>query len=313
MTDLVKVEMAQVTTKAFSANLREDWIKFIRVSEKSRQTYDTCIKQMFKYFSVNGITQPTRENIADWIDGLISKGRSACTVQLYLTSAKLFFRWTSDTGIYPNVADHLKSGVKISSEHKKDALTKEQGANLLKAVKGDSELAKRNRAIIALMLTAGLRTVEVERANVGDLVEVGGSHFLFVQGKGRSEKAERVLIGTQVYNLLINYLSTRKDTRADSPLFTSTSRRNYGKRLSRQSVGKLAKAAMRSIGLDSKRLSAHSLRHSAATAMLLAGIDIADVSMVLRHKSINTTMIYRHDLDRLKNKAEQAAADYFFI
>ena len=68
---------------------------------------------------------------------------------------------------------------------------------------------------------------------------------------------------------------------------------------------------MRSIGLDSKRLSAHSLRHSAATAMLLAGVDIADVSMVLRHKSINTTMIYRHDLDRLKNKAEQAAADYF--
>lgn len=311
---MVKVEKSAVTnyTDTFSMNMAARWLKFARVSEKSIATYNVAIKQMFKYFADNGISQPTRENLINWIDGLIEKKRSANTIQLYLVSAKLFFRWLADEGIYANIADHLKSGVAPSHEHKKDALTVNQGANLLKSIQGDSVKSKRDRAIIALMLTAGLRTIELSRANVGDLIKVGERHYLHVHGKGRNDKAEKVMVAAQVYNLIKNYLATRDDATDDSPLFVSTSRRNCGSRLSTQTFSKLTKGYLRVIGLNSKRYTAHSLRHTAATQMIIAGVDLTQVQMVLRHKNITTTMIYNNAVERMKNTAEQTAADVFF-
>ena len=311
---MVKVETSAVATSAdtFSMDMASRWLKFARVSEKSVATYNTAVKQMFKYFADNGIVKPTRDNLINWIDGLIAKKRSASTINLYLTSAKLFFRWLADEGIYTNIADHLKSGVVPSHEHKKDALTVNQGANLLKSITDDSVKAKRDRAIIAIMLTAGLRTIELSRANVGDLIESNGRHYLNVEGKGRNDKAEKVMVATQVYELIKIYLSTRSDVAADSPLFVSTSRRNCGSRLSTQTFSKLTKNYLRVIGLNSKRFTAHSLRHTAATQMIIAGVDLTQVQMVLRHKSISTTMIYNNAVERMKNTAEQTAADVFF-
>lgn len=310
---LVKVETGMTAGQnPFTESMMNRWLKFARVSPKSQVTYNVALKQMFKYFAANNITAPVRKDIVNWIDGLIEKKRSASTVNLYLTSCKLFFRWLADEGIYANICDHLKSGVTVSHEHKKDALSTKQGAELIQAVEGNDELAKRNRAIIALMLTAGLRTIEISRANVNDIAELNGRYYLYVQGKGRNEKAEKVLLAAQVYNLIKSYLASRNDTTADAPLFTSLSNRNSGARLSTQTISKMVKGYLRGIGLDSKRLTAHSLRHSAATQMILAGVDITKVQMVLRHKNINTTMIYNDAVERMKNTAEQTAADAFF-
>ena len=65
------------------------------------------------------------------------------------------------------------------------------------------------------------------------------------------------------------------------------------------------------VGINSKRLTAHSLRASACTAMLLAGVELTKVQQILRHKNINTTLIYSRALDRIKNYGEDAAAAAF--
>ncbi len=318
MTELVTSSTNQPTIQnSVTADLVQRWLKFADVSEKSVITYNTALKQLFRYFDAIGITQPTRENLIDWRDGLISQKRSASTIQLYVTSAKLFFRWLADEGIYPNIADHLKSNVKITHEHKKDALSATEGGNLLKAVKGDSELAKRNRAIIALMLTAGLRTIELERADVGDIVELQGKHYLKIQGKGHDEKDDSVLIATQVYELIQDYLSCRSDVKDVSPLFTATARRCKGARLSTQTIRKMTKGYLREIGLGDKRHSAHALRHSAITQIILemrktGKVDYTLAQQVARHVDISTTMIYVKKVERLENNAEQTAADAFF-
>ena len=318
MTGLVASSVNQPAIQnAVTADLVQRWLKFADVSAKSVTTYNTALKQLFKYFDANSITQPSRENLIDWRDGLIAQNRSASTVQLYVTSAKLFFRWLADEGIYSNIADHLKSNVKITHEHKKDALSATEGGNLLKAVQGDSELAKRNRAIIALMLTAGLRTIELERANVGDIVELQGKHYLKVQGKGHSAKDDSVLIATQVYALIRDYLSCRADVQADSPLFTATARRCKGNRLSTQTIRKMTKSYLRDIGLGDKRHSAHALRHSAITQIILemrktGKVDYALAQQVARHVDLRTTMLYVKRVERLENQAEQTAADAFF-
>ena len=294
---VTKATISVEKSAVFGENLMERFIKFAGVADKSATTYITALRQMFKYFRANNITAPKRENLEDWRDGLIDGGKSASTVQLYLTSAKLFFRWLAMENVYPNVADNLKSRVKISHEHKKDALSAKQSKDLLKSAKGKNSLKdKRNAAIIGLMLTAGLRTIEICRADVGDIRTINGATFLYVQ----------------VVSLIRAYLKARGKTKSNEPLFVSTSNRCKNQRLDTQTIRKMVKANLRGIGLDDSRLTAHSLRHTAATQMILAGVELPKVQMVLRHKSINTTMIYNNAIERLTNTAELSAANAIF-
>ena len=312
--------MAVVTTEnsvkksaVFSENIIERFIRFAGVADKSAATYIVALRQMFKYFHSNNIVNPARTDLENWRDSLIDAGKSASTIQLYLCSCKLFFRWLSQEEIYKNIADHLKSRVRISHEHKKDALTAKQSKELLKSTKGKNSLVdKRNAAIVGLMLTAGLRTIEICRANVGDIRTINGATFLYVQGKGRSEKAECVRIAPQVVSLIQKYLKARGKIEKDSPLFVSISNRCKNARLDTQSVRKMIKLNLREIGLDSSRLTAHSLRHTAATTMILAGVDLPKVQMVLRHRSLSTTMIYAAAWTRYTNDGEQILADLIF-
>lgn len=237
---------------------------------------------------------------------IVGRKKSASTIQLYCTVAKIFFRWLAQKNLYPNIADNLKSGVKVTQNHKKDALTCGQCADLIKNVKGNSEKDLRDRAILSLMTTAGLRTVEIVRANVGDIRQERGKNFLYIQGKGRSEADEKILLGKKTYAAIQAYLSTaRKNTSPQMPLFVSTSRSNRGARLDTQSIRKMVKRNLREIGLNSPRLTAHSLRHSVATNLIYSGAELPKVQMVMRHKSLSTTLIYTHAYERYQNDCEQ--------
>ena len=216
--------------------------------------------------------------------------------------------------------------IKKSTCHKRDALTQDQAQKLLAAIDGDDEKSIRDRAIIALALQCGLRTCEIERANVEDLTDAGGYFELVVQGKGCTSKdSEQIVkVAPQVAAMIFKYWAARGDkVKADSlyssdaqrPMFTSTSRNQYGSkaaRLSAQSVGKMIKARMKAVGVDSKKITAHSTRHFAATCAIKAGVDLREVSAMLRHASLNVTMTYLHDLDKKTRRAELAVADTLF-
>ena len=312
--EIKKVENREVTlaTGIFGESLIERFARFAGVSESSRQTYVKSLKQLLKYFAAQNITAPTRENLIEWIDEL-KETKSASTVQLYTAATKIFFRWLEQAELYRNIADHLKTGVKPSHNHKKDALSTEQCADLIKNVKGTDEKNLRDRAILALMTTCGLRTIEVVRANVGDIRFERGKTFLYVQGKGHTDADEKVLLPTQVHKLIKAYLKTRGKVQASDPLFVSTSKSNRGKRLQTQTISRMVKSNLRDIGLDSPRLTAHSLRHSVATNLVFAGIELPKVQMILRHKSIGTTLIYADAWQRYQNDGEQFLANGIFI
>ena len=314
-------EPAQVVTvKSFGDNLIERFVKFAGVKPESQRTYAKALRQLFAYFAANSITNPTRENLIDWLDGMKAQKKSASTIQLYTSAAKIFFRWLAQENLYSNIADHMKSGVKLSHNHKKDALSTEQCAELIRSVKCISKVKRqrnelqelRDKAILSLMTTAGLRTVEVVRADIENLRFERGKTFLYVQGKGHDAADEKVLISKQTYKAIQAYLNLRGKYDAKSPLFASTSRRNRGSRLTTQTIRAMVKANLRGIGLDSPRLTAHSLRHSVATNLIFAGVDLPRVQMVLRHKDISTTMIYADAWERYNNDAEQTLADKIY-
>lgn len=304
----------------FGGNLIERFVKFAGVSESSRMTYAKCLRQLFSYFNANAIARPTRDNLVDWLDDMKAAKKSASTIQLYLTATKIFFRWLNQESLYPNIADNLKSGVKPSHSHKKDALSTEQCAELIQGVKAISKVKKlhneekelRDKAILSLMCTAGLRTIEVVRANVNDIRFERGKCFLYVQGKGHSDADEKILLAKQTQKALQAYLKVRKPAAASEPLFVSTSRSNKGKRLDTQTIRKMVKARLREMGLDTPRLTAHSLRHSVCSNLVFAGVELPKIQMIARHKNLNTTMTYQHFFERYNNDGEQLLADLIF-
>lgn len=287
------------------AELFNRYIDFLDSSPKTVETYTRALRQLFSYFSLNGITQPTRADILAFRDELKASGHKPTTVQNYITATKIFFSWTEQEGLYPNVADHLK-GAKLDREHKKDYLTSRQVKEVLAGVDRSTEQGLRDYAMLFLMVTGGLRTIEVSRANIGDLRTLGDNSVLYVQGKGREEKTDYIKLSAPAEQAIRAYLKARGEKDEEAPLFSSTSNNNRGARLTTRSVSGIVKTRLQQAGYDSEKLTAHSLRHTAVTLSLLAGKDITEVQQFARHSNIATTMIYNHALDKAKNGCSEA-------
>lgn len=312
MESLAVVQRADiVTTQEIGTELFNHFIAYLDATPKTIDTYTKALRQLFNYFYLNGIRQPQREDVIAFRDELKASGHKPTTVQNYITATRLFFSWTAQEGYYPNVAEHLK-GAKLDREHKRDYLTSRQVKEVLGSIERDSLQGLRDYAILTLMVTGGLRTIEVIRADIGDLRTAGEATVLYVQGKGREEKTEYVKISPQVERAIRAYLKARGETDEAKPLFTSLSNNSKGQRLSTRTISGIVKERLKGAGFNSERLTAHSLRHTAVTLSLLAGKDITEVQQFARHANIATTMIYNHSLDKAKNSCSEAIAQAIF-
>lgn len=312
MSELIRVETGSVKEQAaLSEELYLRFVSFIDAKDKTIQTYTRALRQMFRYFAEQEITRPQREDILSYRDGLKASGHKPTTIQTYITVTRLFFQWTAQEGIYPNIAEHIK-GAKLDRDHKKDYLTSRQVKTVLSDVDRSTPQGLRDYAILALMITGGLRTVEIVRADVADLRTLGDDTVLYIQGKGRDEKTEYIKLSAPVEAAIREYLKTRSDIETSAPLFTSMSNNSKGERMTTRSISRIAKDSMIEAGYNSSRLTAHSLRHTAVTLSLLAGKPLEEVQQFARHANIQTTLIYSHALDKAKNGCSEAIAKAIF-
>ena len=313
MSEIIRTEAGTIT--APQAGLSEEtylrFVSFIDVKEKSVQTYTRALRQMFRYFAENGITNPQREDIISYRESLKARGLKPTSVQSYITATRLFFQWTEQERIYPNIAAHVK-GAKLNKEHKKDYLTSNQSKAVLAGIDRSTPTGLRDYAIVALTMMDALRTIEVSRADIGDLRTVGDFTALYVQGKGRDEKSEYVKVPPQVEAAIRAYLKARGETDPSAPLFASESNNSKGGRMSTRSISGICKAAMVEAGYNSSRLTAHSLRHTGVTLALLSGEKLEEAQKFARHSQISTTMIYNHAIDAAKNHCSEAVAAAIF-
>lgn len=304
MNDVVVVseQVGLTPRQELSEGLFSRWIKYIDASKKTVETYTRAVRQFMYFLQANGITQPQREDIIAFRDS-IAQTHKPTTTQSYLMAVKQFFKWTASEGLYPNVAEHIK-GERLDRGFKKDYLTGRQVGKVLSNIDKDSLKGKRDYAIMVLMVTTGLRTVEVVRADVGDLRTVADFTALFVQGKGHAERNDFVKIEPPVEEAIRAYLQARGKAAASEPLFESMANRNKGRRMTTRSVSRIAKGSLADAGFDSDRLTAHSLRHTAAVINLLNGGTVEETMILLRHANISTTLFYSHATERLKNNSE---------
>lgn len=286
------------------------YVNYIDATPKTIETYTKALKQFRNYIVMNDIKSPTREDVIAFRQ-VLEQNHKATTVQTYLIAVRQFFKWTEQENLYPNIADNVK-GKKISKAPKKDYLS----TNAIKAILDTADRTTlkgiRDYAIITLMLTCGLRDIEVTRANIEDLRTLGENSVLYLQGKGRDEKADYVILPTHTEKAIRTYLAACTHKEESEPLFSSISNNSNGNRLTTRSVSRVVKEAMRKAGYDSSRLTAHSLRHTAITLSLKNGESLQEVQQFARHTNINTTLIYAHNLEKENNSCSNTVAKSIF-
>lgn len=167
---------------------------------------------------------------------------------------------------------------------------------LLAEIPLDDESGLRDRAIIELLFSSGLRVSELVNLN-RDHINMKRREFM-VRGKGQKDRP--VFIGKAAAERVMDYLATRTDSLP--PLFISYSRNavisNSGdyKRLTARSIQRILSKYAKLAGIT-KHVSPHTLRHSYATDLLMNGADLRSVQSMLGHSNISTTQVYTHVTD----------------
>lgn len=302
------VQQPTLATAVFSQEYAIRWVQYLDASESTVKAYTRAIKQFIRWLVDNSIVQPIKENIIQFRDEMKATHK-ATTAQAYLMAVKQFFRWLADEHLYPNIAEKVKS-VKIDKGFKKDYLASAQLKDLLAGIDTSTVAGKRDKAIIMLMAICGLRTIEVNRANIEDIRALGDNIALYVQGKGHNEKAEPVILPPVVYEAIKDYLKARAETISNAPLFVSVSNHNAAGRITTKSISRLTANKLTAAGMKTDRITAHSMRHSAITLALKANNgNVQEAMQFARHTNINTTMLYAHNLEKENNTCSRSVAN----
>jgi integrase/recombinase XerD len=272
------------------------------VTQGSRSTYRSALRQFFDWFSENKITNPTRETILTYKEWLDAKGLKPFTRSGYLVAVRRFFEWAESLKLYPNIAKGIKGARRTIKTHQKNALTIDQIEKLLQSIERTSLQGKRDFALINLLFRTGLRLIEIKRAQICDLEmkEDDDGALLWIRGKGRDGKDDFVVVTEDALEPIMVYLRQRKAKNTQEPLFASLSDRNRGQYITTFSLSRLIKQRLRAAGIESKRITAHSLRHTFGVMAIQAGASLYEVQLAMRHTAPTTTEIYLGDIERAK-------------
>jgi site-specific recombinase XerD len=273
------------------------------LSPASRRTYVDGVKRFFEWCS--SYSSVTDDVIREWLGDLRGSGCKPASINTWLSGLRAFFAWAVGARRIPyNPASGIKSAKRSDSrQHKRDALTNSEVRRVL-AMPDETPAGLRDRAIIYLMAYTAARTVEVHRADLEDLSTKANRPVLKVRGKGRAESDEVIVIAnSEAEGAMHDWISVRGNK--PGPLFTSLSPRNKGGRLSLSAIRGLVKSYYNLAGVVGDNKTTHSLRHSAISNAIANKAPIQKARAMARHRSIDTTMIYVHESDRVEQPAEQ--------
>ena len=217
--------------------------------------------------------------LADYV-GELGRGRgrlAPASISRRLAAIRACLRFTYGASRVPDAALAPSRPRRLPDAPKEDEIAK-----MLELVDGDSPLALRNRALLELLYSGGLRSAEVVGLDLGDVdFEREAVH---VRGKGGKERV--VPLGEEAAHQVARYLrdGRPKLARAVDALFLSI----RGRRLDTSTVRRLLR-------------NPHRLRHAFATHLLEGGADLRTIQELLGHSSLSTTQIYSHvDAKRLR-------------
>lgn len=226
-----------------------------------------------------------REMIERYMEWIYSRGREKSSQARNLSGIKSFYNFLllSDI-IESSPAEHILPPK--AARHLPDTLSVEEIDRIISTIDHSTTKGLRDRAILEVLYSCGLRVSELCELKLSDLFF--GEGYIRVTGKG--DKQRLVPISGIARDRIQLYLEQRHtDSRSEESVFLN----NRGTKLTRVMIFTIIKQATKLAGID-KKISPHTLRHSFATHLLEGGADIRQVQELLGHENILTTEIYTH-------------------
>lgn len=281
-------------------DLIREYLSYLRVekglSANSIEAYERDLKKLSAWAEKNSfeIENVSRNDLREWLIDLSRGELSESSKRRLVSSVRGFYKFLMIDGhIKTSPAEDIAAPQK--GLYLPKFLNQTEVEMLLSQPDAETETGLRDRAILELMYSSGLRVSEAVNLRIQDLdLDLG---VLTCTGKG--SKTRRVPIGSSSVEWLRRYLAVRRrqEDIEISNLFVSPG----GRPLTRQLIHSFVKAYGDAAGLES--VSPHTLRHSFATHLVQNRADIRSVQQMLGHADISTTQIYTHITDAHLKKA----------
>ncbi len=277
----------------------EKFIRYLEIEKNySRHTvtnYKLDLEDFRDFLGANPLESVDYLALRKYLAVLKEKTLTARSVSRRLSTLRSFFKFLIREGFIK-----ANPTVSISSpkqeKHLPEFLTEEEVVRLIEAAAMTDERGLRDRAILELFYSTGMRISELVGMNVADLDCIGG--IAKVMGKGKKERI--IPVGDHAISAVRTYLEKRK--KESAALFLNKN----GRRISDRGVRGIVDKYMRRVSVR-KGISPHTLRHSFATHLLNRGADLRSVQELLGHANLSTTQIYTHlTTERLKSVYDKA-------
>jgi len=275
-------------------------------SHHTVEAYKRDVLQFFEFFNLNEssgqkkVNHLTKQDIRDFISSLIRYGMSKKSAQRKIAALKSYFSYLNKEKV---IQKNPVSGIPLPKQEKvlPQFLQEHEISEILKKINTDTPSGIRDRAIIELFYSTGIRLSELSGLNIHDIDFHAGT--VRVLGKGAKQRI--VPIGKVASCAVRAYLSKKEElfkVRDDKAVFLN----RFGKRLSNRGIQLRVNKWLTMVS-EKKGLSPHILRHSFATHLLDRGADLQAVKELLGHSSLSTTQMYTHlSTSRLKKIYKQA-------
>ena len=268
-------------------------LKVRNMSPHTLRAYTKDLESALSFFSKNNLTQIKDFNIRNIRSYLATENDTQIkrnTMLRKISSLRSFAKFLETRGLIKLNPFKLFDAPKREKLLPK-FLTEEEASNLMEA-RPSKLYSLRNKAILELLYSSGLRRSELINLNICDINFDQG--YAKVLGKGSKERI--VPITDIALDSIQNYLATRPHYLPTEPLFLSS----YQRRISGEGIREIIKQSAISTKLV-RHITPHSLRHSFATHLLNNGCDLKTLQEMLGHKSLSATQVYTHvSLERLK-------------
>ncbi|HSE32293.1 MAG TPA: tyrosine recombinase XerC [Pyrinomonadaceae bacterium] len=238
------------------------------------------------------IEQIDHLTIREWLASLHSAQKQKSSIARKLAALRTFFQFLVREGLLELNPAKL---VSTPRQEKKlpNHLSVEEAVRFIESPDPETELGKRDRAMLELMYATGVRVAELTTMNLGDIDF--RSQLIRVTGKRRKQRI--VPFGDPAGEALGNYLKVREKFLFNAPVSKRDEEAlflNYqGTRITTRSVGRMVDKYIRHCA-GMHNISPHALRHSFATHLLDSGADLRDIQELLGHARLSTTQVYTH-------------------
>jgi integrase/recombinase XerC/integrase/recombinase XerD len=275
----------------------EGFLKELRKSKpETRGTYERSLHKFIRWYPVDQKFQFRVEDVERYKTYLTKKVRlSPVSVSTYLTALRRLCDYLVELKVLEkNPAKEVK-GNRRPQQHSRETISAQDVQTIFQSIDRNDERGFRDFAIIKAMVGCGLSEIELIRADIGDLKMISSTMVFNVQGKGKTTKETTIILPNDVKEAFQGYLAFRKDADDNEPLIMSAGNRTRGKRMTTRGIRQRVNMYLEMAGVKngkSRRITAFSLRHTAATIMAQNGATVEELQSKFRIGTAGTAMLY---------------------